>query len=282
MKYFLNTIFSKAYWQYIFSFTGTKSIFAIYGLFWLLIESLDFFNVYTRDQYGSYALFIFLILSLLISIIFKRPIRSISILFPKNDFTVEVRIADIFAINGAIMISTNSVFEADVASGKIATNSLQGQFTAKYFTGNQNELIDKIKEGLSDVESSPPYPMGTTVSINTHGKTFYFTAMAEIGTGGNASTTLADLKKSLNGLWNFVRQTGELQELALPVVGTGRGRIKHSRKKIIALIAESFVNASEQGKFTDKLIITIRPEDSVNFKINLYDIKDHLTQVLKS
>ena len=51
---------------------------------------------------------------------------------------------------------------------------------------------------------------------------------------------------------------------------------------MIALIAESFVKASEERKFTDKLIITIRPEDSKNFEINLYDIKDHLTQVLKS
>ena len=51
---------------------------------------------------------------------------------------------------------------------------------------------------------------------------------------------------------------------------------------MIALIAESFIKASEQNKFTDKLVIAIRPEDARNFGINLYDIKDHLNQVLRS
>lgn len=281
MKYFFNSISSRAYWKYIFSLDGLKSILAIFGMFWLLIETLDFFQVYTRDQYGSYAFFIFIVLSILISILLKRPIKSISIPFGEYDFSIEVRIADLFDISGASMISTNTIFEADVAGGKIAVDSLQGQFTAKYFTGNQNELIKKIDEKLKSTKISPPYPMGTTIPIHTHGKTFYFTVMAEIGEGGNASSSISDIKTALNGLWEYVRINGELQELAVPVVGTGRGRIKLSRKKMIALIAESFVKASIQDKFSDKLIITIRPEDAQNFGINLYDIKDHLMHVIK-
>ena len=281
MKYFFNSITSKAYWRYIFSVDGLKSILAIFGLLWLLIETLDFFNVYTRDQYGSYAFFIFTILSIFISILLRRPIKSISISFPEYDFCIDVRIIDLFEISGAAMISTNTLFEADVAGGKIAVNSLQGQFTAKYFTGNQNELIKKIQEGLEFINLTSPYPMGTTIPIHTHGKTFYFTAMANIGEGGNASSSISDVNTALNGLWNHVRENGELQELSVPVIGTGRGRIKISRKKMIALIAESFVKESTKNKITEKLIIAIRPEDAENFGINLYDIKDHLIHVLK-
>jgi len=62
---------------------------------------------------------------------------------------------------------------------------------------------------------------------------------------------------------------------------SGRGRVKISRKKMIALIAESFAKASLQHKFSSKLIIAIRPEDAQNFGMNLYDIKDHLVHVLK-
>ena len=47
------------------------------------------------------------------------------------------------------------------------------------------------------------------------------------------------------------------------------------------MIAESFFKASIKNKFTDKLIITIRPKDAENFEINLYDIKDHLKHILK-
>jgi len=281
MKYFFNSILSKAYWRYIFSFDGLKSILAIFGTIWIVIETLDFFKVYTRDQYGSFAFFVFIIISILISILLRRPIKSILILFQEYDLSVEVRIANMFDISAATMISTNTVFEADVAGGKIAVDSLQGQFTAKYYTGNQIELINKINEELKNVPSTSPYPIGTTIPIHTHGKTFYFTAMAELGESGNASSSISDIKFALIGLWDYVRSKGELQELAVPVIGTGRGRVNLSRKKMIALIAESFIKASVQGKFSENLIIAIRPEDAHNFEINLYDIKDHLIHVLK-
>src|SRR5690554_1063269 len=281
MKYFINSILSKAYWRYIFSLDGLKSILAIFGLIWLIIETLDFFKVYTRDQYGAYAFFIFIVISIILSILVRRPIKSISIAFSEYDFSIDVRIADLFSMNGATMISSNTIFEADVAGGKIAVDSLQGQFTAKYFTGNQVELETAVKKELKKVEGSKPYAMGATIPIHTHGKTFYLTSMATIGDNGNASSTLTDIKNALDGLWEFVRTSGELQELAVPVLGTGRGRLNTPRKKMIAMIAESFYKASIKNKFTDKLIITVRPEDAENFEMNLYDIKDHLRHVLK-
>jgi hypothetical protein len=281
MRYIFSSILSRAYWRYIFSLDGLKSILAIFGIIWLIVETLDFFQVYTRDKYASIAFFIFLILSILISIFLKRPIKSISLSFPEYDFTIEVRIANLFNLSGATMVSTNTVFEADVAAGKIAVDSLQGQFTAKYYTGNQNELIKSIKEELALINSTSPYPIGTTIPIHTHGKTFYFTAMAELGEGGNASSSIPQVLDALNGLWDYVKHKGELIELVVPIIGTGRGRVKISRKKMIALIAESFVKASAQSKFSEKLIIAVRPEDAQNFGINLYDIKDHLNHVLK-
>ncbi len=281
MKYILNSILSRAYWRYIFSLEGLKSILAIFGIIWLIVETLDFFQVYTRDKYASFAFFIFLILSVVISIFLKRPIKSISLAFPEHDFKIEVRIANLFDLSGATMISTNTVFEADVAAGKIAVDSLQGQFTARYYTGNQNELIKSINEELALIKSPSPYPIGTTIPIHTHGKTFYFTAMAELGSGGNASSSISQVQDALNGLWEYVRLNGELIELVVPIIGTGRGRVKISRKKMIAMIAESFVKASVQSKFSEKLIIAVRPEDAQNFGINLYDIKDHLNHVLK-
>jgi hypothetical protein len=104
--------------------------------------------------------------------------------------------------------------------------------------------------------------------------------MADLNEQGNAFTTIDNIREALDGLWNHVREAGELQDLAVPVIGTGRGRLKLSRKKMIALLAESFVKASEQHKFTNKLVIVIRPEDASNFGVNLYDIKDNLNQLL--
>lgn len=264
----------------LFSASGAQSVLSVFGAIYLLVEVLDFFNVYTRDKYGAFGFLIFLCVAAIVSISVRRPIKCVQIALPHKDYSIEVRIGDIFETSGAIMISTNSNFEADVAGGRIATNSLQGQFTARYFTGNQNSLIDEIEEQLRLVGGNKPFPMGTTIPITTHGKTFYFTAMAALNQNGNASSTLANVKDSLDGLWSHVRNAGELQELAVPLVGTGRGRLNLPRKKMIELIAESFVLASMAGKFTEKLVICIRPEDAQRFQVNLYDVKDHLKQSL--
>lgn len=281
MRYFWETICSWAYWRYvIFSRAGAQWVFGVFGTIYFVVETLDFFRVYTRDEYASYAFLIFLAISVGISVLLRRPIKSALITFPSRDFAIEVRIGDIFDVTGAIMISTNTNFEADVAGGKIAPNSLQGQFTARYFTGNQTKLIAELTEGLRGVSGSAPYPMGTTVPITTHGKTFYFTAMSTLNDQGNASTTTTDVKAALNGLWSHVRTAGELQELAVPLVGTGRGRLSVPRRKMIEMIAESFVEASLEGKFTDLLIVVIHPDDAKRFEANLYEIKDHLRRAL--
>lgn len=283
MRYVWETISSWAYWRYVlFSLNGAQSVLAIFGAIFLFVEALDFFGFYSRDDYASYAIFLFLALAVIGSVAFRRPIQSTVITFPNTDVSVEVRIGDIFDVTGAVMVSTNTDFESDVAGGKVSPESLQGQFTARYFTGNQTKLIEELESELDKVPGKAPYEIGTTVPIISHGKTFYFTAMAELNEKGNASTTLTGVKQALEGLWKHVREAGELQELAVPLIGTGRGRLRTPRKKMILEIAESFISASKDDKLSDKVIICIRPEDAYEHHINLWDIKDHLKRSLVS
>lgn len=277
MRYFLESLSSWAYWRYVlFSRQGIQWVLSIFGAIYLFIEALDFFSVIARDQYGSYAFFVVFGTAIVISVLFRRPTSSIVLMFPQRDFSVEVRISDIFEVAGAVVISTNTEFEADVAGGKISPNSLQGQFTARYFTGSQQELIDEIQKSLAEINGTAPYSYGTTVPITTHGKTFYFVAMSSLNDAGNATTTPENVKAALSGLWAHVREAGELQELAVPLIGTGRGRLKLPRRKVIEMIAQSFVSACADGSITDRLVIVVSPDDATKFAVNLYDIKDHL------
>lgn len=284
LRYFWDSIKSKAYWHYVIvSREGFGAYLAVFGTFNLVIVTLDFFSVYTRDKYAAWAFPLLLLASVVFSILFlRRPTTSIEVKMPQRDFCVEVRIADLFDASGAIMISTNTDFEADVAGKKISPDSLQGQFTARYFSGNQIKLIEEIQDGLKEVDGQAPYPMGTIVPIDTHGKTFYFTAMAELGEEGNASTTPENVRDALASLWKYVRVSGELQDLVVPVVGTARGRLKVSRKKMISIIAESFVDACSGSKISDKLVIVVRPEDASEFQLNLHEVKDYLEHSLAS
>lgn len=280
-KYSFGTLLSLEYWRYaLVSKEGIRSVLFVYGGLYLFIETLDFFKVYTRDDYGSYAFLLFLLVAIIISLWVKRPITSVKISIPASDCIIEVRVANIFDVNGSVVVSTNTMFEANVADGVISPESIQGQFTSKYFSGNQSKLISLIKEGLPQEPNHDVYPMGTTVRINTHGKTFYLTAMASLNEKGNAQSTRQDLSSALEGLWNYVRTEGELQELAIPVMGTGRGRLGLSRKRVIGMIVESFVKHSYTGLLTNKLVICIRPSDAERFMTNLYDIKDYMNQIV--
>lgn len=281
MKYFWDTITSVAYWRYVlFSRSGIQALLSIAGAIWLIIEVLDFFQIYTRDEYGKFGFAIVLLVSSFLAILVRRPITSIEVRFPEHDFYLEVRIGDLFDAAGAVVISSNTVFESDVANGKIDPNSLQGQFVAKYFPGDQCRLINKIQEILTDV-GEPPYPLGTTVSIDTNGKTFYLLAMSELNRQGNARSTPEGVDQALASFWRYIREAGALQELAVPVIGTARGRLNISRKKMIERISQSYAEASREGKFTDRLVIMVHPNDARRFQVNLYDIKDHLTHTLE-
>ena len=281
MGFFFDTVRSGAYWRYVvLSRAGVQSALSVYGALWLIVETLDFFKVCPRDKYGAYGFIVFLALATVISVVFKRPLKTIEVRLPTRDSSVEVRIGNIYDASGAIMVCSNTVFEADVAGGKIATDSLQGQFTAKYFTGDQTRLQAEIKNGLDALGGEPPYELGTTVPVTTHGKTFYLTAMATLNEQGTASSTPEGVLQALDGLWKHVREAGELQELVVPIVGTGRGRIPVSRKKMIGIIADSFAKASAGGNFAKKLVIMVRPEDARSFGVNLYDVQDHLKQAL--
>lgn len=276
MKYFFGAIKSWAYWRNaLFSKQGLTAVFSIFGALYLSVEVLDFFSIYERARYGSYAAIFFLLLAIGISLVFRRPITATTITFPNKDFCVEVRIGNLFDASGAVMISSNTIFECDVAGRKIAVDSLQGQFTARYFPGNQVELIEQVETVTSSLGDAP-YPIGTVVPINTHGKTFYLLAMSVLNEHGNAETTVGKVKEALNGLWTYVREEGELQELAVPLVGTGRGRLQLPRRKMIELIAESFVEASRLGKITDRLVICLGPDDALKSSVNLWEVKDHL------
>ena len=283
MGYFLDTIKSKSYWQFVlFSREGIRSIFASFGGLYLILETSHFFGVYTRNEYSPWAFLILIVLSIFVAIITKPPTKKISVALPEGDAVIEVRLTDIFSVSGAVMVSTNTNFEANMANGRIAPDSLQGQFTSRYFPGNEGELIRVINDKIDKWETTPPLPIGTTLPITTHGKTFYLTAMAHLNEHGNAWTDSENVKKALDGLWEHVRDAGELQKLAVPVLGTGRGRLRKSRKRMIAIIADSFAKASEHGKITEKLIIVVRPEDAEKFEVNLYEIKDYLRHILQA
>lgn len=290
MNYHLRSFKTKSYWIYVIcSIDSLKTFVAVVGGAWMTIDILDSFNYLIKKKLSPYCLPV-LLLSGVLSVIFsRRPLRRITYKYPGQDLTIEVCIGNIFDIPGQKIISTNTTFDTDTSNGIISLNSLQGQFTEKYFPGELQKLDGELDRGLIDIPSKPgkkkpgknrSFDFGTTVKIKLLDQYFYWFAMADLNSSNTAITTLRNVNASLEGLWSFISTKGEKLDTVIPLIGTGLGRLTTSRKKIIAIIAQSFISASEDQIFANKLTIVVHPSDIEKSGLNLFEVKDLLHHYL--
>lgn len=290
MKYFFKSIATYSFWRYaLLSGEALAKIFTVVGVLYAFMEMLDFFGIYTKDRYSGYSIIPMVVLAVAYVVITRRPITRVSYKVPGRDYVVEVRIGDIFGGSNDVVVSTNTTFDTSMANGLIATDSLQGQVATRFFQANTEEIDRQLDLDLANVEGSPrpdapgkkvEYPIGTVARINAHGRTFYFVAMSRLNDQGTAGTTLREVEDALASLWEFILTHGELHDLSVPLMGTGRGRTGFPRKKMSERIAQSFADGSKDQIFSNRLSIVIRPEDAENFGVNLYQIRDYLVQGL--
>jgi len=291
VHYFWKSIFTLSFWRYsLFSKGALISIFSISGAIYLAIEMLDFFSMYTKDKYSKYAIFAIIAISITITIATRRPVSKIFYKIPKRDFSYGIVIGDLLETNcHNVVISTNTTFDTDIASGLISPDSLQGQLAFRYFNSNTAEMDRQISESLKGVEyldhpsgrgKKKRYPIGTIAKLQAHGKTFFFIAMSELNEDGNARSSVRMVDEAVEALWIYIAERGELADVAMPIIGTGRGRIQLSRTKMIERLAQSFADASAERVFSNRLVIYIHPGDASKHAVNLFEIRDYLAMSL--
>lgn len=290
MKYFFKSIATYSFWRYaLLSGEALAKLLATVGALYLFMEILDFLGIYTKAQYSSYAIIPMIGFAIVYVVVTRRPITRVSYKVPGKDYVVEVRIGDIFAGTNDVIVSTNTTFDTSMANGLIATDSLQGQVATRFFQSNTDDIDQQLQGDLSKAIGTPrtdapgkdiEYPIGTVARVKGHGRTFYFVAMSRLNAQGTASTTIREVEDALSSLWTFILTHGELKNLSVPLMGTGRGRTGYPRKKMSERIAQSFSEGSKDQVFSNRLSIVIRPEDAENFGVNLYQIRDYLVQGL--
>lgn len=279
-----------SFWRYaLLSREAFAKTFAIIGALYLLLEIMDFFGIYTKDQYSAYAVLPMIGLAIVYVIVTRRPITRVAYKQPGKDYVIEVKIGDIFAGDNDVVVSSNTTFDTSMANGLISTDSLQGQVATRFFQADTDEIDRQLASELAHVKSKErndapgkraEYPIGTCARVRSHGRTFYFVAMSRLNEKGTARASLRDVEDALSSLWSFVLTHGELRNLSVPLMGTGRGRTGYPRKKMVERIAQSFSEGSKDQLFSNRLSIVIRPEDAENFGVNLYQVRDYLAQSL--
>ena len=211
-----------------------------------------------------------------------------------TDVSIEIRVGDILKMEGALIISTNTTFDTDMSfnsnisdSHLISPESLQGQFTKKYYNSREALLDIEIKEALENVKfitvdnpigKTKRYEIGTTVKV--HPKNLpdpvYLLAIANIDQKGRASSTPENVLRSLTKLWQFISAQGGYGNLVIPVLGTGRARVQVKIEQMVMEIIKSFIAACSEEKFCKKLTVVIFERDYIDNSIDLVELGRHL------
>lgn len=201
-----------------------------------------------------------------------------------TDVLIEVRIGDIFDFPGAIVVGCNTTFDTSIEDDTIAADSIQGQFTGRYFA-SVSELDDKLRRGLGQLQkvttrlrknkpygNLDEYQYGATIPVDTASRKGYFVALTQLNEHRTAQVEDTRFLELLPVMWNQIREKGRKEDLLCPILGSGRARLKLKKEHLLQMIVRSFVAATQEGRFTDKMTIVIHPSDFHQANLNLQEL----------
>ncbi len=265
--------------QQISTLTFGSSVLQSLGTLWILIEPTSFLFP-NFAQFVQKFWWVFPSLGALIGLWRAWPRLSVKSRITGTDAVIEILVCNLFDQTGALVVSSNTTFDTTMEDRTISRTSTQGQFTSR-FCDSLADLDRQLEDGLRGIEfeerntvSKPygkrrEYPIGTVVSVHGSGKVAYFLAIANLNANRNASATREDILDALPRLWDFVRTQGDLEPIAIPIIGSGLARVAATREELLREIIKSFVAAAQVGRFCENLTISISPNDFSTGHIDL-------------
>lgn len=274
----------------LLSMRALTALLSSFGALFLLVKIATYFFVATsnwpdaiREQWVLFGIF-----GLCAAIWWCRPKLKVSHKLNGRDVKVQIAIGDMFTMEGALIVGSNTTFDTRVSRELIAAKSVQGTFTEKFY-GDETQLDSELKtclEGLpftklngTRIGKSNRYEPGTCVRLNPKERTAYLIAIADINKHGTASSNFKMVKESLSALWVFIGTKGLKGSLVMPVLGTGYSRLSQPREEIVRETIKSFVAACSERTFADSLTIVITPQDAANHRISLDELGSFLHHV---
>lgn len=201
---------------------------------------------------------------------------------------IEVQINNLFNIKAdSYVIPTNTFFRTNMEDEYISPKSVQGGFQLKYYNNKLTELDLLIAQSLEKQEvkgtdsrdkfgSVKKYPIGTVAKVDCNGKHYYFMAINDVNSFGKpVGQEYKNIDIALSGLINTIQTIGHFDELAIPLIGTGKAAIKNAyRENVVKDIVNKF--ADDPSRIVKKLIVCIRPEDYIEGTVKIGKVEKYL------
>lgn len=274
-------------WVRLFGWTALVdtaiSVLTAFGALWVCVEILDFFFGGSRLLgWIVHNWWAFLLAGLAIA--FFRATRPIGARISNTDIRVEIRTGSLFSrrFGGALIVGSNATFDTSIEDGSISVDSVQGQFTTRYFREAVGDLDERLRTSLSPVRSKKvhttqskafgklnEYDMGTMAKVEALGKTAYFVAIARLNENKVAESELPEYLDALPVMWEGIRSRGTQGDIVCPVLGTGLSRLPLNRMDAIRVLVRSFVAAAQEGKLAERFTIVVPPRDLGHLDLGL-------------
>ena len=251
----------------------------------ILVLRIFFADCSWYDGVERWTVVVMLIVSLIYGIRKSRPIRTVCCRETTTDLRIEVTIGDIFEKQGVLIVGTNTTFDTRIDDGTISPESIQGQYTLRYFAAGVQDLDRQLNEALQGVsivdertrEEKPfgkrsVYPIGTVVPIHAGQRKAYFYAMAHFNAKKRAQVNTKELLGALPRLWSGIRDHAGMEDLLCPLVGARHGRVPAKRLDLLMAIVRSFIAANRDAKVADNLTVVISREDQEQGQIDMEDV----------
>lgn len=274
------------FWQNLSLLKFGKSILSVFGALWLIVEILAFFNKTEFSDDLKSLWWVFLILGLFFIVYRNWPKSFFTEKVQNRDVSVSIKIGDIFNIEGALIVPINDRLDCDNNGIVEKSNSILKYFINKVYNKTHSHLQTDINQHIEDQEdwyksfeiSQNPikYKIGTVVPLFRDEKQYYLLCSSTLNQHGKSKTTKDDLRNSLNELWAFLTHSGSKDNLIIPIVGTGRGRITLTREEVIKEIVLSFLVSLSSDSYCEQLTICIHPGDLKKYNVNLDGILDFI------
>jgi len=234
-----------------------------------------------------------LVVTLFVCVLFNWQSLRYECFIGDGDRKITLCVTNIFRQKGALIIPTNTTFDTSMDGEFISVKSVQGQYQEKYHKHALKRLDEEIEHSLSDAPyieltdnrstKRKRYPIGTVAKVTRGMEHDYFLAIADINKYGKPeNVAYQNITSALVSLWQGLNEIGHLENIRIPIIGTGRAGLPDaSRDQIIQEIIFTFVVAAREMNVSENLIICVNPDDFANKNLHWDDLCEYLRYTCK-
>ncbi|MEV0386002.1 macro domain-containing protein [Nonomuraea sp. NPDC050643] len=205
------------------------------------------------------------------------------------DVTITIRVGDLLNQDADLVIGFTDTFDTDIGDNAVINRgSLQGQLLGRMYDGDLARLDEELEQAMAAVvpisvetRADKPkgklkrYPLGTVATIGSPFRRIYCVAYSRMGNDLTARSSIDDLWLSLGHLWAAIARKGQLNRVAVPIMGAELARVHAlDRENLLKMTILSFVAQSRTCPICRELVVVIRRADVE--KVDLLEMKAFL------